>query len=76
MTERPTPIVDAAERTLQFASEFELGNYFVDSSFARTLERDRLELMEALRELLSDCDADLKPTKKHPARALLARLEG
>ena len=72
MTERPTPLTDAA------AGKYD--DYYtpdvVSSDFARTLERDRSELIEALRELLSDCDADLKPTKKHPARALLARLEG
>jgi hypothetical protein len=31
-------------------------------------------LVEALRELLLDCEVDLLPTDKHPARALLKEL--
>lgn len=31
-------------------------------------------LVEALRELLADCDADMKPMGKHPARVLLREL--
>jgi hypothetical protein len=35
---------------------------------------DRRRLVEALRELLADCDADMKPMGKHPARVLLREL--
>ena len=69
MTERPTPLVDAKQlHCVEDAS----GYYFVPSDFARTLERDRAELMEALK-LSADSTCTCKACRK--ARALLARLE-
>ena len=76
MTERPTPLVDAKQlHCVEDSSEY----YFVPADFARTLERDRSELMEALREVLSDFTTPEETwaigTPITNARALLARLE-
>jgi hypothetical protein len=43
-------------------------------AIAQDLTEENEKLRKALRELLADCDADLKPMGLHPARTLLREL--
>ena len=78
---KPTPLTDAAVESVPMRGEYyeyREAQFIKVSELARSLERDRAELIEALRETLGIADKDRSPAWKQDAekhaRDLLSRL--